>query len=182
MAAMVLPILHSIVAVLTSKTRGDGTREPLGLDIPKQAYLTLKKDFDEENGGFSLAPNFPPPMGLEFLLRYFHRTQDEKASEMVEVTLEKMAKGGIYDQIGGGFHRYATDNNWLVPHFEKMLYDNALLSRVYLHAYLVTDKQLFRCVAEVTIDYVLREMTAPGGGFFSTQDKRTENYITGRFG
>ncbi|WP_176235635.1 thioredoxin domain-containing protein [Candidatus Hakubella thermalkaliphila] len=78
------------------------------------------------------------------------------------------------DSRGGGFHRYATDNNWLVPHFEKMLYDNALLSRVYLHAYLVTDKQLFRCVAEETIDYVLREMTAPGGGFFSTQDADSE--------
>ena len=92
----------------------------------------------------------------------------------MNLTLEKMAKAGIYDQIGGGFHRYATDNHWLVPHFEKMLYDNALLSQVYLHAYLVSGKQLFRSIAEETVDYVLREMADPHGGFYSTQDADSE--------
>ncbi|MBT9133184.1 MAG: hypothetical protein DDT33_01720 [Firmicutes bacterium] len=91
----------------------------------------------------------------EFLLRYFHRNQERAALEMVELTLEKMARGGIYDQIGGGFHRYATDAHWLIPH-EKMLYDNALLSQVYLYAYLLTGKQLYRSIAEETLDYVLR--------------------------
>ena len=163
-----------IVAVLTPKTRRDSSREPLVLDILKQAYLSLQKDFDKENGGFGLAPKFPQPMVLEFLLRYFHRTQDKMVLEMVDFTLEKMARGGIYDQLGGGFHRYATDSSWLVPHFEKMLYDNALLSRIYLHAYLVTGKQLFRSVVEQTIDYVIREMTAPQGAFYSTQDADSE--------
>jgi len=163
-----------IVAVLTSGTRQNSPREPLVLDILEQAYLTFQRDFDKENGGFGLAPKFPQPMALEFLLRYFHRTQDKTALEMVDFTLEKMARGGIYDQIGGGFHRYATDSSWLVPHFEKMLYDNALLSRIYLHAYIVTGGQLFRSVVEETLDYVLREMTAPEGGFFSSQDADSE--------
>jgi uncharacterized protein YyaL (SSP411 family) len=158
-----------VITVLTSETRG-GESEPLTLDILKQAYLTLQKDFDRESGGFGLAPKFPQPMALEFLLRYFHRTQDKAVLEMVDFALEKMARGGIYDQIGGGFHRYATDRGWLVPHFEKMLYDNALLSRVYLHAYVVTEKKLFRSIAEETLDYVLREISDSHGGFYSTQD------------
>lgn len=99
---------------------------------------------------------------------------------MVTTALEKMAKGGIYDQVGGGFHRYATDNKWIVPHFEKMLYDNALLSQVYLHAYIVTGMPLFRRIAEETIDYVLREMTSPEGGFYNTQDADSEG-IEGKY-
>jgi len=171
---------RQIVAVLAPKASGGGMGEPLVLDILKQAYLTLQKDFDKENGGFGLAPKFPQPMALEFLLRYFYRTQDKTALEMVNFTLEKMAKGGMYDQIGGGFHRYATDSNWLVPHFEKMLYDNALLSRIYLHAYLVTGNQLFRSVVEKTMDYVLKEMTSPQGAFYSTQDADSEG-IEGKY-
>jgi uncharacterized protein YyaL (SSP411 family) len=168
-----------IVAALTAKTRGGG-KETLVVDILEQAYLTLQKDFDNENGGFGSAPKFPQPMALEFLLRYFHRAQDKTVVEMVNFTLEKMAKGGIYDQIGGGFHRYATDSIWLVPHFEKMLYDNALLSRIYLQAYVVTGKQLFRSVVEQTIDYVLREMASPRGAFYSTQDADSEG-IEGKY-
>ena len=168
-----------IVAVLTTKTSGSG-KEPLVVDILEQAYLTLQKDFDKENGGFGSAPKFPQPMALEFLLRHFHRTQDKTALEMVDFTLEKMAKGGIYDQLGGGFHRYATDGSWLVPHFEKMLYDNALLNRIYLHAYVVTGKQLFCSVVEQTINYVLREMTSPRGAFYSTQDADSEG-IEGKY-
>ncbi|MFC2062534.1 thioredoxin domain-containing protein [Chloroflexota bacterium] len=158
-----------IIAVLTSEAGGD-EGEPLTADILKEAYLALQGGFDKNNGGFGLAPKFPQPVVLEFLLSYFHRTQDKAVLETVVFTLEKMARGGIYDQLGGGFHRYATDSSWFVPHFEKMLYDNALLSRVYLHAYLATDKQLFRAVAEETIDYVIREMTHPQGAFYSTQD------------
>ncbi|MBI4334966.1 MAG: thioredoxin domain-containing protein, partial [Chloroflexi bacterium] len=160
-------------------------------DVLKRACSKLSAAFDKRNGGFGEAPRFPQPMVLEFLLRYHLRTvaarravpaadrraapaAERMALEMVETSLERMARGGIYDQLGGGFHRYSTDAAWLVPHFEKMLYDNALLSRVYLHAYQVTAKPLYRSIAEGTLEYVLREMTAPGGGFCSAQDADTE--------
>ena len=172
--------IQQILTSLTSKTESNAAREPLVIDILEQAYQVLRQDFDKENGGFGTAPKFPQPLVLEFLLRYYHLAQDTTALEMVDLTLEKMAKGGIYDQIGGGFHRYATDKYWLVPHFEKMLYDNALLSRIYLHAYLITGKQLFRFVAEDTLDYVLREMTGPDGAFYSTQDADSEG-IEGKY-
>ena len=148
--------------------------EPLTADIIHQAYQSLAQTFDYENGGFGSAPKFPQPMAHEFMLRYYHLTKSARALEMVETTIERMANGGMYDQIGGGFHRYSTDSTWLVPHFEKMLYDNALLSRLYLHAYQVTDNPLYRRVAEETLDYVVREMTDPLGGFYSTQDADSE--------
>jgi len=163
-----------IVTALTSNTKIDAIGELLVADILKQAYEGMNRKFDKENGGFGTTPKFPQPMTLEFVLRYFHCSQNADALKMADLTLEKMAKGGIYDQIGGGFHRYATDRHWLVPHFEKMLYDNALLSQVYLHAYLVTGKTLFRSIVEETLDYVLREMTDPQGGFYSTQDADSE--------
>lgn len=149
-------VAQQIVTALTSKPESDGTMEPLMVDILGQAYSALRLDFDREDGGFDTAPKFPHPIALEFLLRYFHPSQNIGALEIVDLTLEKMARGGIYDQLGGGFHRYATDSHWLVPHFEKMLYDNALLNRIYLHAYLVTGNRLYRSVAEETLDYAGR--------------------------
>lgn len=165
---------QQIMAALDAKADIPEDMEPLAIDTLNKAFSALKQDFDSTNGGFGTAPKFPQPLILEFLLRYYHRTEDKEALAMVTLTLEKMAKGGIYDQIGGGFHRYATDSKWIVPHFEKMLYDNALLSQVYLHAYIVTGIPLFRRIAEETIDYVLREMTRPEGGFYSTQDADSE--------
>jgi uncharacterized protein YyaL (SSP411 family) len=152
--------------------RGDSASlNPQALDL---AYRGLDHRFDSTHGGFSDAPKFPQPMNLEFLLRYHHRTGEPQALTMVDLTLTQMASGGIYDQVGGGFHRYATDTRWLVPHFEKMLYDNALLARVYLHAWQVTRRSLYRRIVEQTLDYVIREMTHPLGGFYSAQDADSE--------
>ena len=147
---------------------------PLTVDALHQAYSNLASGFDYQNGGIGGAPKFPQPMTLEFLLRYHHRGFSERALEMVHVTLQNMAHGGVYDQVGGGFHRYSTDAHWLVPHFEKMLYDNALLARLYLHAYQATGHALYRRITEETLDYVLREMTDPLGGFYSAQDADSE--------
>ena len=143
-------------------------------DLLHQAYSNLASNFDYQNGGFGAAPKFPQPMTPEFLLRYYYQHRDQRALEMIDLTLEKMARGGMCDQIGGGFHRYSTDAFWLVPHFEKMLYDNALLSRLYLHAYQLTQRVLYRRITEETLDYVLREMTDPLGGFYSAQDADSE--------
>ena len=146
----------------------------LTVDILHTAYNTLATSFDYQNGGVGMAPKFPQPMALEFLLRYYQHGFSERALEMVNLTLDNMAQGGIYDQIGGGFHRYSTDAYWLVPHFEKMLYDNAQLARLYLHAYLITGRPTYRRITEETLDYVLREMTDPLGGFYSAQDADSE--------
>ena len=164
-------------------------------DLTEHAYRNFVKNFDAKNGGFGGAPKFPPSMSLEFLLRYWKRTGDEGALEIVRKTAEMMAKGGMYDQLGGGFHRYAVDAIWLVPHFEKMLYDNAQLIRVYLHLYQIykvheveegggkppfrtaigdADSEFFRRVAVETLEYVMREMLDASGGFYSSQDADSE--------
>ena len=146
----------------------------LNPQILDEAFSQLLPSFDEQNGGFGGAPKFPQPMIYDFLLHYHYQKKDPKSLHMIELSLEKMARGGIYDQVGGGFHRYSTDAHWLVPHFEKMLYDNALLSRLYLHAYQSTRHSFHKRVVEETLDYVLREMTDQGGGFYSAQDADSE--------
>jgi uncharacterized protein len=146
----------------------------LTTDILDEAVRRLGATFDRTHGGFGSAPKFPQGMTLDFLLREYARTGDSAALAMAELTLEKMARGGMYDQLGGGFHRYSVDERWLVPHFEKMLYDNAILVPVYLHAFQLTGKDLYRRIATETLDWAMREMTDGGGGFYSTLDADSE--------
>ncbi|MDQ7026468.1 MAG: thioredoxin domain-containing protein [Anaerolineae bacterium] len=157
-----------------SHLRIDTDDSALKSELLDSARKGLKQGFDANYGGFGSAPKFPNPMNLEYLLRDYARTGDADTLHVVTYTLEKMARGGIYDQIGGGFHRYSVDAIWLVPHFEKMLYDNAQLSRLYLHAYQVTGNDFFKTIAVDIYDYILREMTAPEGGFYSTTDADSE--------
>jgi len=143
-------------------------------NILKTTYRLLSQQFDEKNGGFGNRPKFPTPHNLIFLLRYWKRTGEEKALKMVETTLQSMRKGGIYDQIGFGFHRYSTDSTWLVPHFEKMLYDQALIAIAYIEAFQATKKVEYKNTAEEILTYVLRDMTSPEGGFYSAEDADSE--------
>lgn len=152
----------------------------LNLEQLDAAFLSFTRSFDKVNGGFGGAPKFPPPMSLEFLLRYYYRTKDENALEMVEKTCTEMANGGIYDQLGGGFHRYTVDAVWLVPHFEKMLYDNAQSARIYLHLFQITKDEFYRRIAVETLEYVKREMLDERGGFYTAQDADSEG-IEGKF-
>jgi uncharacterized protein YyaL (SSP411 family) len=138
------------------------------------AYQQLAERFDERNAGFGSAPKFPTPHNLLFLLRYWKRTGDKKALEMVEKTLQATRRGGIYDHVGFGFHRYSTDSQWLVPHFEKMLYDQAMLAMAYTETYQATGKEDYKKTVQEIFAYVLRYMTAPEGGFFSAEDADSE--------
>ncbi|MFX0083505.1 MAG: thioredoxin domain-containing protein [Candidatus Hodarchaeota archaeon] len=140
----------------------------------KKAYKLLLRQFDENNGGFGSRPKFPTPHNLIFLLRFWKRTDDKKALEMVEKTLQAMRKGGIYDHIGFGFHRYSTDSIWLVPHFEKMLYDQALIAIAYIEAYQATKNEKYKRTAQEIFTYVLRDMLSPEGGFYSAEDADSE--------
>jgi hypothetical protein len=152
----------------------------LGEDEIRQAVDALRRGFDPTWGGFGPAPKFPPSGALSLLLRAHRRFGDEQALPMVRRTLDAMARGGMYDQLAGGFHRYSVDERWLVPHFEKMLYDNALLPRAYLAGFAVTADPFYARVAQETLDYVLREMTAPEGPFHSATDADSEG-VEGRF-
>ena len=151
-----------------------GSEVPFEVRHLDQAARVLLKNFDSRHGGFGQAPKFPHPMDLKVLLRHHARTGDDQSLHAVRLTLEKMARGGIYDHLGGGFARYSTDERWLVPHFEKMLYDNALLTSVYVEAFQATGDQGFAQVARESLDYVLRRMTGEEGGFFSTEDADSE--------
>lgn len=143
---------------------------PLDKDTLKKAYAQFLQRFDSAYGGFAGAPKFPMGHSLSFLLRYWKRTGEAKAVEMVEKTLGEMSRGGIYDHIGGGFHRYSTDGQWRVPHFEKMLYDQAILARAYLEAYQATGKEEYTETAREIFEYLLRDMAYSEGGFYSAED------------
>jgi len=164
---------RSLVEAVRRSAELAPSSDPLTESLLRDASRALRGQFDAEWGGWGGAPKFPQASTLEFLLR-MHLRGDEDALPMVAATLDAMAAGGMYDLVGGGFHRYSVDEAWLVPHFEKMLYDNALLVSTYLHAWVVTGEERYRRVVEETIDYMLRELRLPEGGFASAQDADTE--------
>jgi uncharacterized protein YyaL (SSP411 family) len=172
-------VTKTAVSLLGELRRMGAARESSEMpsfEMLDEVFSGVARGYDPKFGGFGRAPKFPPAMSLEFLLRTHARTGDQKALDMVEHTDRRMAGGGMYDQLGGGFHRYSTDERWLVPHFEKMLYDNALLSRHYLHAYQLTHDDFYKRIVTETLDYVVREMTDARGGFYSTQDADSEGH------
>jgi uncharacterized protein YyaL (SSP411 family) len=162
-------LLAHVAAHAAGAPSGSGQPRP-GPEALETAFADMERQFDRVHGGFGGAPKFPPAMRLELLLTRFERTKDPEARRMLDTTLTKMARGGMYDQVGGGFHRYSVDAEWLVPHFEKMLYDNAMLARIYLLAGRALGSAEHERIARETLDYLLREMTPPEGGFFAAQD------------
>ncbi len=175
------PLSGRVPRAAGEDTAGDGPRstpEERLSRIASESLATaarhLKGQFDPPHGGFGPAPKFPQPVTLEFLLGHFHRTGDREALDMVLTTLRSMARGGVRDHLGGGFHRYSVDDRWLVPHFEKMLYDNGLLARVYLHAYQIVGEEELRDIVTSTLDYVLEDLRDPEGGFYSARDADSE--------
>jgi len=167
---------HQIRELLRRATTELPKPDDLTPEILTEASEQLARSFDARNGGFGGAPKFPQPASLEFLLRQDKRGGGQREAIMVQRTLDRMASGGIYDQIGGGFHRYAVDAVWLVPHFEKMLYDNAQLASVYLAGFQAYGDDRYRQVAEETLDFVARELTDPHGGFYATLDADTAGH------
>ncbi|MHA2429129.1 MAG: thioredoxin domain-containing protein [Candidatus Hermodarchaeia archaeon] len=166
-------ITKNIRTNLETSAQGSKGAE-LGEGVLEMAFDALKQRFDEEYGGFGFRPKFPSPHNLMFLLRYWKRTKNKEALRMVEETLHAMRKGGIFDHVGLGFHRYSTDPKWLLPHFEKMLYDQAMLTMAYAEAYQTTKKDEYAQTVREIITYVLRDMTSPEGGFYSAEDADSE--------
>lgn len=169
----VLSSSEQVAKVLQSST-ATTPREILTKEILQHAYEQLRDNFDSIYGGFGSSPKFPTPHNYAFLLRWWKRSNEPRALEMVEKTLEHMGRGGIYDQLGGGFHRYSTDEYWLVPHFEKMLYDQALMAIVYTETYQATGKEFYADMARSIFRYVVRDMTSPEGGFYTAEDADSE--------
>jgi uncharacterized protein len=166
--------VSQILARLQTMSRSAESAGPFDSDIIIRGAEQLAQAHDSEHGGFGRAPKFPNAGVYELFLRAFHQSKNPRFLDTIIYTLTKMAQGGIYDHLGGGFHRYSVDEKWLVPHFEKMLYDNAQLVRVYAQVYQITGKPQFKRVVEETVDYLLREMLQPQGGFYSTQDADSE--------
>jgi hypothetical protein len=164
---------EKIIAAL-QETPLDARGEIVNQDTLHAAYQQLEQQYDAKTGGFGLSPKFPTPHNLLFLLRYWKRTGNAKALQMVEKTLQSMRRGGLFDHIGYGFHRYSTDSQWLVPHFEKMLYDQALLAMAYTEAFQVTRNEEYKNTAKEIFTYVLRDMTSPEGAFYCAEDADSE--------
>jgi uncharacterized protein YyaL (SSP411 family) len=165
---------HEVRQAISSSMRTPKSPQAVERDGLDRAAARIAAGYDSENGGFGGAPKFPPSMSLDFLMQVAHRANHAQLREIVTHTLTKMARGGIYDQVGGGFHRYSVDGRWLVPHFEKMLYDNALLARLYTRAWQWTKDPFFAQIANEILGYVQREMTSPDGAFYSTMDADSE--------
>ena len=161
---------ESLRTMLAERRPGLQAGSELTPDIFDQAYRLFSDSYDERFGGFGRAPKFPTSQNLSFLMRYYKRSGVSKALEMVELTLQKMADGGMYDHLGGGFHRYSTDHEWQIPHFEKMLYDQAILARTYLEAYQITQNSFYAQIAREIFDYCLRDLRDSGGAFHSAED------------
>ena len=158
----------------TLKLAATSTRDKLSENAPDFAFSQLAKNFDERHGGFNGPMKFPTPHNIFFLLRYWHRTGNAKALDMIEKTLTAIRRGGIYDHIGFGVHRYATDPQWLIPHFEKMLYDQALLTMAYTEAYQAIGETSYASTAHEILSYVADTLTDPEGGFYAAEDADTD--------
>jgi hypothetical protein len=175
-------VLNSAVQIIDALQQNSqhAPQQELDESVLKQAYEQLSSLYDEKDGGFGSSPKFPSPHNFLFLLRYWKQTGNERALEMVEKTLQSMRRGGIFDQVGFGFHRYSTDSKWLVPHFEKMLYDQAMLAMAYTETYQATGNEEYKRAAKEIFTYVLRDMTSPEGGFYSAEDADSEG-VEGKY-